>query len=144
MGHRRSLAVSSAIAALVGLGLAVSQAGQQALQLTGAMETPPVTTKASGTATLNVDETGAVSGGVKTSHLKGTAAHIHLGQPGSSGPPVITLEAAGDDQWMVPQGAKLSVEQYAAYKKGNLYINVHSKAHPSGEIRAQLGAPGSR
>lgn len=120
--------------------LAVSEAGQQNLQLTGAMETPPVTTKASGVATLNVDDTGVVSGGIKTTGIKATAAHIHTGELGAAGPVVITLEKAGADQWMVPQGAKLSVEQYADFKKGKLYVNVHSKAHPDGEIRAQLEA----
>jgi hypothetical protein len=118
----------------------VSEAGQQTLQLTGAMETPPVTTKASGVATLLVDDTGVVSGGIKTTDIEGTAAHIHTGASGASGPPIITLERASKDQWTVPQGAKLSVQQYADFKKGNLYVNVHSKAHPSGEIRAQLEA----
>jgi hypothetical protein len=82
-----------------------------------------------------------VSGGIKTAGMDGTAAHIHLGKPGASGPPIITLEKAGSDQWMVPQGAKLSVSQYAEFKKGGLYVNVHSKTHPGGEIRAQLAAP---
>ena len=60
-------------------------------------------------ATLNVDADGTVSGGIKTAGIDGTAAHIHLGTAGASGPPIITLEKAGKDQWMVPQGAKLSV-----------------------------------
>jgi hypothetical protein len=121
--------------------LTVSEAGQQALQLSGSSETPAVSTKASGTATLNVDDNGMVSGGIKTSGIDGTAAHIHMGAAGASGPPIITLERAGKDQWMVPAGAKLSVEQLRAYKKGELYVNVHSKAHPGGELRAQLEAP---
>ena len=121
--------------------LGTSQAGQQTLQLTGALETPAVTTKASGEATLNVDDNGVVSGGVKTKDIRGTAAHIHMGPPGSSGPPVITLKKSGDDQWMVPEGSRLTSDQLAELKKGNLYINVHSKAHPDGEIRAQLTAP---
>jgi len=134
---------ASMIAATIIWGgtLAANAASQQALQLTGAMETPAVTTSASGMATLTVDENGMVSGGVKTTGMEGTAAHIHMGAPGASGPPIITLEQAGKDQWMVPQGAKLSAKQLAAYKKGQLYVNVHSKAHPGGEIRAQLEAP---
>ena len=34
--------------------------------------------------------------------------------------------------------AKLTEAQYAAYKAGNLYVNVHSAKNPGGEIRAQL------
>lgn len=121
--------------------LGTSEAAMQTLQLSGTLETPHVATKASGEATLNVDENGVVSGGVKTKDINGTAAHIHMGEPGMSGPPIITLERAGKDQWIVPQGSKLTVEQLSDYKRGALYVNVHSKAHPDGEIRAQLTAP---
>jgi CHRD domain len=128
---------------ILATGLGVANAGQMNLDLNGTAETPPVTTKASGLATLTVDGTGVVSGGIKTTGIDGTAAHIHMGQTGSSGPPIITLKKAGKGQWMVPEGSKLTTEQYEAYKRGNLYINVHSKAHPSGEIRAQLNPAAS-
>jgi hypothetical protein len=121
--------------------MVVAQADQQVLKLTGAAETPAVTTKASGVATLVVKADGTVSGGVTTTGFDGTAAHIHQGAAGASGPPIITLQRAGSDQWLVPDGSKLTAGQYAAFKQGDLYVNVHSKAHPGGEIRAQLEAP---
>jgi len=37
-----------------------------------------------------------------------------------------------------PPGSKLTDEQYASFKAGNLYVNVHSTEHKPGEIRAQL------
>jgi len=37
-----------------------------------------------------------------------------------------------------PAGAKLTDDQYKAFKAGNLYVNVHSDANKSGEIRGQL------
>ena len=35
-------------------------------------------------------------------------------------------------------GAKLQDAHYQAFKDGKLYINVHSAAHPKGEIRGQI------
>ena len=49
-------------------------------------------------------------------------------------PPVKTT----DTVWSVPQNAKLSAEQLAAYRAGRLYVNVHTEASKGGEIRAQL------
>jgi len=46
----------------------------------------------------------------------------------------------GDNHFTAPAGAKLTEEQYEAYKAGKLYVNVHSKQHPAGEIRAQLAS----
>lgn len=42
---------------------------------------------------------------------------------------------------MVPDGSKLSADQYQAYKAGELYVNVHSAEFKPGEIRGQLMPP---
>jgi hypothetical protein len=108
------------------------------VKLTGAEETPPVTTSASGTGTISIAADKSVSGTIKTAGVDGTVAHIHVGAPGESGPPIITLSKGADGAWSVPAGAKLTDEQYASFKAGNLYVNVHSAEHKPGEIRAQL------
>jgi hypothetical protein len=108
------------------------------VSLTGSEETPPVTTSASATGTINIKRDKSVSGSIKTSGIDGTMAHIHVGAPGASGPPIITLEKGADGVWSVPAGSKLTDEQYASFKAGNLYVNVHSAQHKPGEIRAQL------
>ena len=79
-----------------------------------------------------------VSGTIKTTGIDGTVAHIHLGAPGKSGPPIITLNKGADGTWLVPAGSVLTDEQYASFKAGDLYVNVHSAEHKPGEIRAQL------
>jgi CHRD domain len=108
------------------------------LTLSGAEETPPVTTTASGAGTIKIADDKGVSGSIKTQGIEGIAAHIHVGAPGVSGPPIITLEKSADGLWSVPAAAKLTDEQYASFKAGNLYVNVHSQEHKPGEIRAQL------
>ena len=106
--------------------------------LTGAEEIPPVTTSASGTGTISIAADKSVSGTIKTMGMDGTVAHIHVGAPGESGPPIITLSKGADGVWSVPPGAKLTDDQYANFKAGKLYVNIHSAEHKPGEIRAQL------
>jgi hypothetical protein len=108
------------------------------VNLTGAEETPPVTTSASGTGTISIAADKTVRGTIKTAGIDGTVAHIHVGAPGESGPPIITLSKSADGVWSVPAGAKLTDEQYASFKAGKLYVNIHSAEHKPGEIRAQL------
>jgi hypothetical protein len=108
------------------------------VSLTGGEEVPAVTTSATGTGTIAIKDDKSVTGSVTTKDVVGVAAHIHLAPVGKNGPPVITLTKKSDNEWSVPEGSKLTDEQYAAYKAGNLYVNVHSAANKGGEIRAQL------
>jgi hypothetical protein len=106
--------------------------------LTGAEETPPVTTSATASGTITIAADKSVSGTLKTQGIDGTVAHIHVGAPGQSGPPIITLSKGADGVWSVPAGSKLTDEQFADFKAGKLYVNVHSAEHKAGEIRGQL------
>jgi hypothetical protein len=108
------------------------------VKLIGAEETPPVTTSATGTGTITIAADKSVTGTIKTKGIEGTVAHIHVGAPGVAGPPIITLDKGADGRWSVPAGSKLTDDQYASFKAGNLYVNVHSAEHKPGEIRAQL------
>jgi hypothetical protein len=131
----RMLAVAAA-GALVVAGMA--SAKDVAVSLTGDQEVPAVTTKAKGTGTITIADDKSVSGSIKTTGMTGVAAHIHEAPAGQNGKPVITLQKKGDSEWVVPAGAKLTDEQYASFKAGNLYVNVHSPEHKGGEIRTQL------
>ena len=112
--------------------------GEVKLSLVGAEETPPVATSASGSGIIAIAADKTVTGTIKTTGIDGTVAHIHVGAPGQAGPPIITLIKSGEGMWSVPAGSKLTDEQYASFKAGNLYVNVHSAMHQPGEIRAQL------
>jgi CHRD domain len=109
------------------------------VKLSGSEEVPAVQTSASGSGTITVKEDKSVSGSVSTSGIAGIAAHIHIGAAGQNGPVIVPLTKDADGTtWSVPAGAKLTDAQYAAYKAGDLYVNVHSAAHKGGEIRGQL------
>jgi predicted small secreted protein len=107
-------------------------------RLSGAQEVPPVSTEASGQSTIKIAPDKSVSGMVLVSRLNATAAHIHEGAKGANGPVIVPLTKTSDTTFVVPADAKITDAQYASYKAGKLYINVHSAAHPAGEIRGQL------
>jgi hypothetical protein len=129
-----TLVVSAAFALICGSALAADVS----VKLVGAEETPPTTSSATGTGTISIAADKSVSGNVKTQGIDGTVAHIHLGAVGQAGPPIITLTKGNGGVWSVPAGAKLTDDQFASFKAGNLYVNVHSADHPAGEIRGQL------
>lgn len=107
------------------------------VSLSGNNQVPPVQTKATGSGTITVGQDKSVSGSVTTKGVDGTAAHIHDGAPGKSGPVIIPMTKNGET-WSVSPGAKLTDEQYKNFQAGNLYVNVHSAAHKGGEIRGQI------
>ena len=134
--NKTTMRVGGILAALAFAGAAT--AADVKVSLSGGEEVPAVTTSASGTGTITIKDDKTVTGNVTTQGIVGTAAHIHLAPAGKNGPPGITLTKKSDNEWSVPEGSKLTDEQYAAYKAGSLYVNVHSAANKGGEIRAQL------
>ena len=124
--------------------------------LTGGNETPPVNTKAKGTATL---ETSA-SGDQMLYKLTDkdisdvTAAHIHMGKKGQEGPPIVNLykgpEKKGPFSGTLAQGTITDTDLVGPLKgkqipdlaklieSGDAYVNVHTRNHPNGEIRGEL------
>jgi hypothetical protein len=102
---------------------------------------------ATGSGSFTVDTvTGAISGSVTVSGTSGqpTAAHIHSGGTGESGPVVIGLEGNADGTvWSTPAGATLDTSALALYEAGELYVNVHTSANEAGELRSQLTEAGT-
>ncbi len=139
--RRISLPLGAALIVAVGVfGAYPCSAGAEEIiaTLSGKQEVPPVDVTGTGSATIAVDADKSVSGSVTTTGVAGIAAHIHEGAAGRNGPIIIPLVKGDNGTWKVPAGAKLSDAQYAAFRSGNLYVNVHTKAHPGGEVRAQL------
>jgi hypothetical protein len=143
MGRRKLVTAMAVVAAVTVFG-ACTTMGQmagsntQTLTLTGANEVPPVTTSATGTATVTINPDRSVAVKVTVRGMTATASHIHEGAPGTNGPVIVPFTKTGDNTFASSEGAKLTESQYASYKAGNLYVNVHSAAHPIGEIRAPI------
>jgi hypothetical protein len=126
-----SFAAAMAIASTVALAETMN------VKLTGEQEVPPVQGSSSGSGTVTINNDGSVSASVSASGFTPTAAHIHEGKAGTNGKVIVPFTKEGD-KFVAPPGAKLTPDQMKAFKDGDLYVNIHSAAHPGGEVRAQL------
>jgi hypothetical protein len=108
--------------------------------LSGDQEAPErVNSGATGTATFTLDRaTRTLSGTVEVDGVDATLAHIHAGAAGAAGAVVLPLTlSAGQPATLAP--TVLSEDQLQSLDAGGLYVNVHSDANATGEIRGQLG-----
>jgi predicted small lipoprotein YifL len=113
-----------------------------AAQMSSAQEVPANASSATGNGLLSLDPaTKKFTARITVSGIAATAAHIHSGALGVSGPIIFPLSetAAGSGVWVSAADATLSDAQLALLRSGGLYFNAHSPAFPNGEIRGQIG-----
>jgi hypothetical protein len=109
--------------------------------LAGANETVPGDADGAGRFSVEIDTVSGDFCYVLSAEkiAKPTAAHLHSGAAGSSGPPVTALEVTGPGSDMCialePDVLKPIVANPAGY-----YINVHTADFPDGAVRGQLQA----
>jgi CHRD domain len=117
------------------------------VQLSGAQQVPAVQTGGMGTADLTYDPTTReLTWSLSCSGLSGavTMAHFHDAPAGKNGRPVIWLSKRGSPVANPITGhAQLTAAQAKQFLAGDWYINVHTMAHPAGEIRGQVTPPSS-
>jgi CHRD domain len=124
--------------------LAASESFEVAL--TGAQQVPPVDTAGKGTAKLTYDPaTRVVHWTITYDGLSGPVTMAHFHGPAEEG------KNAGVQVWLAKQGsavespikghATLTSEQAKQFAAGEWYVNLHTKAHPGGEIRGQVVPP---
>jgi Cu/Zn superoxide dismutase len=112
-------------------------------KMTGAQETPAVTTNALGVASFTLNAThDTMCVNVSFNGLSGnaTGVHVHSGAPGVSGAVVTDLSPFISFNRISTSltGSNLTPALVSAYLKGGLYINAHTTANPNGEIRGQI------
>jgi hypothetical protein len=109
--------------------------------LKGADEVPANDTSGSGQVKADLDTgTKALTYKVTYSGLTGpaTMAHFHgPAGPGVNAPPVVPVPASALASPMSGT-ATLTDDQVADLKAGKWYFNIHTAAHPGGEIRGQM------
>ena len=113
-----------------------------AASLTGAAEVPgPGDPDGSGSVEISiVDEVvdqvcyEMTAGGIAPA----TAAHIHRGAAGESGPPVVTLEAPTTGEVSGCTSASDALIDAIKTNPSGYYVNVHNAEYPAGAIRGQL------
>jgi hypothetical protein len=102
---------------------------------------PPVYgTAAAGTGTfsLDADRTTLRYSVVHTVEAP-TEVHLHLGLAGEAGEVMLPLTMVGG---AIEGSVAVTPAQASAIENGRAYVDVHTAAHPAGEIRGQVVRPG--
>jgi hypothetical protein len=130
------------IVAAVLLVWGVAQAAQINFKadLNSASEVPPVTGAGKGTATLSLDTaTKMLTWTVTYSGLSGPATAAHIHGPAALGANAgVLVPFTGDLANPIKGSATLTDAQISDLEAGKWYVNVHTAANKSGEIRGQL------
>jgi hypothetical protein len=122
--------------------------------LSGANEVPPVTTAATGTAELTINE-GQIEYTVNVTGIENALqAHIHTGREGQNGPVRLNLCGTGPPQPPCTSGDDVLAtgtngttagdppitfdELVEAMRSDSAYVNVHTQQNQGGEIRGQI------
>ena len=110
----------------------------------GAQEVPPNGSLGTGLCTITMDDvTGAVSvtGSFSGLGTSATLAHIHgLAAPGVNAGIIVTLTETGGTSGSVFGSGTLTPAEVTGMLGGLTYINIHSMAIGTGEIRGQITA----
>jgi hypothetical protein len=146
---RRALIVLAGLALAGTVTLAQAAPIAFTVPLTGDQQVPPIQTGGSGTANLTYDSsTHVVTWRITFSGLTSPVTMAHFHGPAPTG------QNAGVKVWLSQKGtmevtsplsgqATLSADDAKMFESGKMYINVHTKNNPGGEIRGQVMPPKS-
>ena len=122
----------------------------------GAFETPPLASAGVATATCTLNRaTVEISCTTRVHNIVNlTAGHLHVGGPGTAGPVVLGINGlplgSSDDfvhSWTwresdltlrAAQGVLKMADVFESCASGNCYLNFHTAANASGEVRINL------
>ena len=141
------LAVTILSIVLVSVASATSNGGRPLqANLASENEVPPSGTGASGSAHITLNQgQGEVCVEITTQGLAGSvlAGHIHVGSAGSNGGVVVNLGVNSSNFSDCIGGIDSDLIKAIRQNPENYYVNIHTTAVGSGEIRGQLQKPGN-
>jgi hypothetical protein len=131
---------AAAVAVTLISSAALAETVHMKATLTGAAQVPPLQTDGKGTADVTVDTTTKkVTWKIEYTGLSGPAVAAHFHGPADAS------KNAGVEVPIAPAGpspvsgtATITDDELKQLMGGMMYINVHTKAHPAGEIRGQV------
>jgi hypothetical protein len=143
MTRATSLYGACAVVAFVAFSTAILPAQAAVIplkaELKGGNEVPPNSAKGSGMVTMTYDSASKrLTWEGNLSGLSGapTAAHFH--GPAKSGKNASVQLAIPNPAAKFQGSALLTDKQAAALLDGQIYVNIHTVAHPGGELRGQV------
>jgi hypothetical protein len=108
--------------------------------LSPAATVPPAASNASGASEFSYNSaTGQLEFTVLYENMSGPPTEGHIrgpASPGTNGPAIIGFPAL---QSPISGTATLTSDQAAALQAGQLFVDIQTAAHPTGEIRGQIG-----
>ena len=144
---QRAFTVFSGLALAGTLSVAQAAPVSFSVPLTGAQEVPAVQTPGTGTAAITYDAgTRVVTWNITFSGLSSTATMAHFHGPAAAGKNAgvkvaISQKDAKELTSPLTGQATLSADDAKILEAGEMYVNVHSKNHPGGELRGQVMVP---
>lgn len=113
-----------------------------AVTLDGSQETPPVTTNASGSASVTLNPDATITYDETVTGLTPSAAHFHNGPAGVAAGVVKSISLVNNTAtgtWASGDATQpLTDLLLRELVKGRLYLNAHTSTNPGGEIRGQV------
>ncbi len=107
--------------------------------INGNSEVPSNTSTASGTFTGSIDKTTRIlTYKVEYTGLTPTMGHLHKGGPLESGPVVVPFDSTAVKTSPIQGTATLRQGLVDSLLTNQIYVNLHSKAYPGGEIRGNI------
>jgi hypothetical protein len=154
---------AAAVLAVSGVVALAGASSDARTSLNGYREVPAISTSGSGSFWADIDR-GKVRYRLSYGHLEGgdvLFAHIHLGKPATNGGVVAFLCGGGGkptcpasgtvegvitaDDVVGPAAQGIAPGEFAelarAIRRNATYVNVHTEAYPTGEVRGNLVSP---